>query len=124
MQTVDRRREKAIMALNRADLGRVLRWTTGHCFLRYHNFVTKKGTSPDCRFCGDAAVESATHIVCECPGVQMDRVAIYGKPYLRTDELDSVEKLVAFLARPRILRLEEEEAVPSDDGGVSDSGSE
>jgi len=71
---VDLKRSRAIIKHDRSDIGLLMRWITGHNFLRYHrSLLDKTGlTSPMCRFC-HTEPESAYHIILHCPAFNDER---------------------------------------------------
>lgn len=63
----NRQRARQLMALNRTDFGRVVRWVTGHCYLARHQSLLYNN-SPDCNLCQDGE-ETPWHLLWECPAV-------------------------------------------------------
>ena len=68
------RRSKKIIKLDREQLGNIIRWATGHNFLRNHKFNINPSDypNPGCRLCGQAP-ESAEHVIFHCTAIKEER---------------------------------------------------
>lgn len=64
----DLKKSKQIMKLDRITLGRLIRWITGHVFLRRHQHIIDPWnfTDPFCRMC-QLDTETPDHIITSCP---------------------------------------------------------
>lgn len=82
----DTKKSKAILALDRLAIGRLIRWYTGHNFTRRHQHII----DPDlyqtnvCRLCLHG-VESAEHLLTDCPILEHSR-----NYYLLFNQLDTI----------------------------------
>lgn len=64
--TLSPKNAKRLLDLNKIDLRLVTNLLTGHCPLRYHLKKIGKAESETCRYC-ENAVETAEHLLCDCP---------------------------------------------------------
>jgi len=73
--TPERSLSKKILTLDRKDIGVLIRWLTGHNFLRRHSHIINPYLNADktCRACG-MAEESAEHVIAECPALDWNRL--------------------------------------------------
>ena len=98
-----------ILELKRDDLGRLIRFLTGHNFTRRHNTVVHKLTQAAgwCRFCTSQNVEEDPfHIIKRCPQFNRLRKKIFGKEIL-TWEILSWKVIHEFISKTEISGLEE-----------------
>jgi ribonuclease HI len=109
-------RAKDLLQLNRADAGRIVRWITGHAFLRRQNAVVEQSIPAPfgdihCRSCDIENIkEEANHIILDCEAFCQTRNNHLGAFFLGEKHLDwEVNSLNQFLHSPAILELEEEE---------------
>ncbi len=93
----DKRRTKVIMRLPRGTISKIVRWATGHTFLRYHENKVDPGKvpSPLCRLC-ESDDETSFHLMAECPSLRHHRLSIYLQHILSKDDLGKVTDLVKF----------------------------
>jgi len=98
---VDLRRSRIILKQERSDIGLLIRWLTGHNFLRYHrSLLDKTGlTSPMCRFCGTEP-ETAFHIILHCPAFDKERRLI-----LRIEQPDQDPADIPIASLLRFIKL-------------------
>ena len=70
----DLRKSHIIMSLDRITLGKVIRWITGHNFLRRHQNLLEPDifTSSTCRLCFDDD-ETSSHLLLHCPILDITR---------------------------------------------------
>ncbi|CAB4046035.1 Hypothetical predicted protein, partial [Paramuricea clavata] len=62
------RLSKSILRLNRAMLGPVLHFITGHGWLNRHKAIVEKSGTPRCRLCQTGSSEEPGHLWRSCPG--------------------------------------------------------
>ena len=102
----------------------MLRWLTGHAFLRLQNFRAGTTALSVCRLCGRKP-ERADHILLECPRLSNLRVDCFGSAYIDVDVDDErpdwrVGDLLKFLSAEVVASLEEEEPRDSTEGFSSE----
>ena len=56
------------MTLSRRDLSTMVQFMTGHAFVRYHLFNTKRSDTKVCRKCGEED-ETTWHLMATCPAL-------------------------------------------------------
>ena len=120
------RKTRRILALGRVNFGRVIRWLTGHVFLRLQNFRAGTSAISVCRLCGQKP-ERADHILLECPRLGELRMDCFGSAYIDTDEERpdwEVGDLLEFLAAAGVANLEEEEDKNVDEEIATSSASD
>ena len=93
---------KKILQLDRIELGRLIRWITGHNFLRRHqnlldpdNYVTDL-----CRLCGTCP-ETAEHILTQCVTLDHTRKHCMNVPYMEPPykwSLEGLRNLLSLIA--------------------------
>ena len=54
----------------------MVHFISGHNHLRYHQLLTGKTISVECRLCVEEA-ETAWHILCDCPALAMARLMAF-----------------------------------------------
>ena len=88
-----------LLKQTREDLGRLIRWFTGHNFLRRHQNLLDPDsyTSRICRLCYTEP-ETAEHIVADCVTLDHTRRFFMGTPSLTKPYEWDISKLHAFLA--------------------------
>ena len=99
---------KSCMRLSRKNLSTVIRWTTGHCFLRYHEHLQDEANMPDpsCRLCG-MKVESSFHVIAECEETSAYRAWAFQSPLpFAEDFIPSIDSLVEYLKHMHAASLE------------------
>ena len=116
------RKSRRILALGRATFSIIVRWLTGHAFLRMQNHRAGMSDTPTCRACG-ATEERADHVLLSCDAYHRERMECFLTTNI--DPLEptwEVDRVVKFLQRPRIADLEQEEnpAEAGDRGQSSD----
>ena len=94
-----------LLSLDRETLGRIVRFTTGHAFLRRHNFLLDQGEDEECRLCLEDD-ETASHIILECPALAQRRRDIFG--IIASEKITdwTVKEMVSFLDCSAIKALE------------------
>ena len=100
-------RGKDICKLSRDNCAQMIRWITGHNFLRRHQGLVDEEAALLCHICQEDE-ETSSHIIMECPGLSHLRQDYLGQP-LHSTELDEKWKvfdLNNFLNHPLILILE------------------
>ena len=99
------------MALPRDTFSRVVRWLTGHAFLRLQNFRADSTVTPNsvCRYCS-CRPERADHILLKCVRLRLLSAECFGPWDLsRTRPEWELSQVLKFLASPKILALEDQE---------------
>ena len=114
----DKARAKEIMSLSRYKLGRLIRITSGHNQLGYHQFVINPSLSRLCRYCNDAD-ETFAHWSDNCPAFEADGQDVFGGPSGVFSEEWMVDRLLYFPEVPRIKRALSH-YVPNDDPEAMD----
>ena len=100
-------RGREICKLSRENCAQIIRWITGHNFLRRHQGLVDDEAALLCQVCQEEE-ETSSHIITECPGFRTLRNGYLGQP-LNSAELDEKWKvfdLNNFLNNPHILLLE------------------
>ena len=99
----DRAKAKYSYNLNRQELGRLIRITTGHNNLFYHrsNVDKTRGTSPLCRFCGEER-ETFHHFATNCPCFRLSRYHFFQNDTCFINGKWSIRKLIDFSNIPTI----------------------
>ena len=94
--------------LNRANVGRIVRFVTGHAYLlRMEAVIGGVEDTADitCRLCQGES-ETAEHVISHCPALAAKRLEIFGS-YEGVD-VSEVQKLAELLSGPDVIALEEE----------------
>ena len=87
----------------------LVRWLTGHAFLRMQNHRADMADTPMCRACGEKP-ERADHILLECDSYAMLRAECFNTYSLDVREPQwTVEMVLKFLRSPTVSHLEEDE---------------
>ena len=118
----DKHRAKEIMSLSRYRLGRLIRVTSGHNQLGYHQFVINPLLSRLCRYC-DMSDETFAHWADDCPAFAADRQDVFGGPSGVFTSDWSVQLILQFADVPRIKRALSH-YVPNDDPDYVDVDSD
>ena len=93
---------KEIIKLNPTDISILTRVLSGHNTLNYHLQHMGYSYHPYCEYCtvsesqidnDTAEIETATHILCECPAFSTIRIRIYGSYTLTPDQLFSSKEI-------------------------------
>ncbi len=96
----DLHRSKKVLNNDRIDVGLLIRWMSGHNFLRYHrSLIDKTGeTSSSCRLCHGAS-ETSRHILFDCPELHDERNLVLSvKQGEQVDpKLIPIDRLLEFL---------------------------
>ena len=101
-----------ILSHPREVVSRVVRFTTGHAFLRRQNAVVFHGFSPppgdiSCRLCEDPVMdETPHHLITECEALVFRRMDIFGTDFLDEFPPWKPEELIRFLENKDIILLE------------------
>ena len=96
----------------RECLGRMVRFITGHAFLRHHNAIVLQGINPplgdnSCRLCEDSIMdETPHHIITECDRLCNWRATTLGAYVLEEFPEWDPKSLNKFLSRKEIILLE------------------
>lgn len=96
---------KTILHLERQTLGPILRWITGHNFLRRHSSLLNETQNPMCRLC-HSEEETAWHILGECEPLCSIRNQIFATPFLDYPPDWNPKQILQFLNHPTISNLE------------------
>jgi len=90
---------KSIISLPRLEIGRVIRWLTGHNFLRRHSRIVDpmRHASDKCRLCGRDS-ETSEHIIAECMALDFNRMETLTAAQLTPPYCWSLRQLLKFLA--------------------------
>jgi hypothetical protein len=101
---------KKLLSYNRANFSRMVRFLTGHCFLRRQNNLVDLNYpfSTVCRKC-NIYQERASHILMDCEPLWSVRVKHFQSAFLPPLPLWSPSQLHGFLTEPSIMELEEAE---------------
>ena len=110
-------RVRALLLLQnpRETLGRMIRYLTGHAFLRYHNAIVLQDRNPpqgdnSCRLCEDPEMdETPHHIITECDRLCQWRAENLGVYILGEYPQWEPKSMAKFLARKEIILLETED---------------
>jgi hypothetical protein len=109
---VNKNRSRAVYQLSRQTCGRMVRYLTGHAYLKYHESLVWKTGDDRCRFCGEAR-EEANHLLLTCPRLTQARLDYFPYPggTIPPEEGSKLEipKLWGFIVRLGDL---EEEGLP------------
>ena len=115
----DRQLSRLLLQWERSAFSRLVRFLTGHCFLRRQNALVNS-THPQslagpldpaiaCRLCG-LAPERACHIIQDCTELDAIRLRFFGVPSLPPFQPSwSSTQMYGFLTEPSIVLLEEDE---------------
>ena len=86
---------KEIIKLNPTNISILIRILSGHNTLNYHLFDMGYSYNPYCEYCttsetqnnDTAEIETATHIICDCPAFTRIRIEVYGKHIITLEKL-------------------------------------
>ena len=105
--------------LNKSKVGNIVRFTTGHGYLRRHNTVIKKkkrrlqaDRDPDseCRLCRSGKEETPIHLLLECPSLMWSRHTLFATSRLVAWQLDTPppfsEAVISFINSKQIQALD------------------
>ena len=94
----DINKSKKSIKYNRATFSTMVRWVTGHNFLKRHNAIVEpEPHDPNCRYCG-LEPETSSHIITECEVLCHHRSEIFNTHFLNPREpVWRVDRLIAFL---------------------------
>jgi ribonuclease HI len=106
--TVDLDKSQQITKLDRTKLSRLIRFTTGHNFLRYHNSNIDKNMPKSCRLCHKNK-EDAVHIITDCEALWRIRWDSFYQPFLNTPVEWKVSQMIKFLQHHKVQDLENEQ---------------
>ena len=67
------RKSKKLLAMGREKFSAIVRWLTGHAFLRLQNHRAGMSDTPTCRGCGEAD-ERADHVLLQCDSYFQERM--------------------------------------------------
>lgn len=111
-------RAKELCHLSRYQLGRIIRVTSGHNQLGYHQHVIYRNLSPLCRYC-NAPRETFAHWVDDCPAFARERQDIFaGQRVLYNDNWE-VSQVLEFTKIHRV-KMALSHYEPVNDPAVSD----
>lgn len=114
---------KEMCRLSRFQLGKLIRVTSGHNQLGYHQHVIYPYKSPACRYC-DANRETFAHWIDDCPAFDRERQEIFNNQRVIHEYDWDVNKVLAFSKIPRIKSaLSHFDPVGDDQVSDVDSGS-
>jgi len=101
---------RAVLLLDRVELGRIIRWLTGHNFLRRHCQIVDpdRYQSDRCRLCR-LEPETAAHILADCMALDYNRLADMKETHLVPPYRWSLGRLLRFLD-PLADQMEDTEA--------------
>ena len=106
--------KKLIKGQDRVMFSRLVRFITGHAFLRRHNTVCETYDPPStlCRLCEDGSEETPEHLITFCPVLWRSRMQELGNTVLNPFRPEwTPSGLVGFLRNPIFATLEEPEPV-------------
>jgi hypothetical protein len=101
---------RKILAYKRKQFSQIVRWTTGHAFLRRQNKLTDPTISSDvCRLCSQVP-ERADHILLDCEPLAFARADAFRSHFLpRERPLWAPAQLLAYLHSKQLLTIEHPE---------------
>ena len=105
---------KVLLSYNRERVSMLVRFVTGHAFLKRHNMVVEKGTTRGlenediyCRLCESSSDwETPHHVICKCPALMHRRQPYFGDFFLPDDPSWKMKNLLEFLNCTTITELE------------------
>ena len=106
------RKASEIIECDKLEFGRMVRFITGHAFLRRHNWIIDPERFSSCRFCGDDEEgETPWHFIAQCPAFIINRRVFTPEGDINVDTLTNppeweVYQLREFLSNPRVKELE------------------
>ena len=112
---INKGKSTQLLEKSRKRLGLLVRFLTGHAFLRRQNFIVNRGRYPSdndsenvvCRLCEEEE-ETPHHIITRCPALANDRLMTFGTAFLPEKPEWTIRQLEALL-RDDIAALEEDE---------------
>ena len=107
------RKSKQLCFLGRELFSRVVRWLSGHAFLRLQNHRANTSSAPDqtalCRLCGEV-YERADHVLLHCPRLSLTRAEAFSTLNIDTDKPEwEVRNITKFLSTDAVSNLESPE---------------
>ena len=106
--SLNKRASKFLIKQPRKELGLMVQIITGHNFLNRHQSLINPDTSPTCRLCKED-VESAWHLIGECPMLRGKRWEYLGGPFLDNPPDWSPCRLLQFLHIAKISEMNQRE---------------
>ena len=109
-----RSQAKVLLSYNRERVSMLVRFVTGHAFLKRHNMIVEKGTTQGleiediyCRLCESSSEwETPHHVICKCPALMHRRLPYFGDYFLPNDPSWKMKNLLEFLNCMTITELE------------------
>ena len=113
----DKQKAKVLLGYNRDNLSMLVRFVTGHAFLKRHNKIVERGTKIGeenediyCRLCSsNTEWETPHHLICKCEALMHRRKEIFGDFFLPDDPKWDIKNLMDFLNCSTITDLEDDE---------------
>jgi hypothetical protein len=100
---------RKILSYKRKPFSQIVRWTTGHAFLRRQNMLVRPDLyqSDSCRICNQFP-EGADHLLLSCDPLAFVRAECFQSHFLPTVRpLWKPHQILSFLNHPRLSRLED-----------------
>ena len=107
-QDVNMKRAQEIYKLNRHEISLIIRFTTGHNFLRYQRKVINPTLDGTCRLCEMGDIEDAAHVIIECPRVAERRYEIFGHHTLDVNPVWNTIEMLKMISHPPVKALEKD----------------
>ena len=115
-KTPSKSKAKILLSYNRERVSMLVRYTTGHAFLKRHNMIVEKGTTQGlenediyCSLCESPTEwETPHHVICSCPALMHRRISYFGKYFLDNDPSWKMKVMLDFLNCMIIMELEGE----------------
>ena len=85
---------RVVFRLDRGMFGRYVQFVTGHNYLKYHMFNTRRSDTDLCRRCEEGK-ETSWHLIAECPAFARDRWNLFQLPFL--EEPPTPAKILDFV---------------------------
>ena len=108
VKAFDRTASTNVLEKTRDEVGRIIRFLTGHAHLNRHNFIVDKEGTATCRLC-EQAEETPIHIIFQCPrllGIRVQHIQAY---VVDDDEIKNFYDhpgLMTMINNPTIVNLE------------------
>ena len=85
----------------------MVRWITGHNFLKRHNAIINQETNAVCRFC-ELELETSSHLITDCEVLVFKRSEIFLSYFLDKENPDwNVKALVKLITQSEMKSLED-----------------